>query len=72
MIRAILPLAILATSACHYGDGPEATPSPPSGKCVADGLASLNRQDPHRRRRKAGDAALGRQNGPLDLARTWQ
>ncbi|WBY08690.1 I78 family peptidase inhibitor [Sphingomonas sp. 7/4-4] len=42
MIRAILPLAILATSACHYGDGPEAAPSPPPGKCVADGLASLN------------------------------
>ena len=42
MIRAILPLTLLATSACHYDKSPEGSPPPPPGKCVADGLASLN------------------------------
>lgn len=41
MIRTIAPLALLAASACHYDKGPEGTPPPPPGKCVADGLGSL-------------------------------
>ena len=43
MIRMILPLAALAAAGCTYGERPQAAaPSPPAGKCVADGLAGLN------------------------------
>jgi hypothetical protein len=41
MIRFALPFALLATGACQYDKGPETTPAPPSGKCVADDLGSL-------------------------------
>ena len=41
MIRAIVPLTLLALSACNYDSEPEGPPPPPPGKCVADGLGSL-------------------------------
>jgi hypothetical protein len=41
MIRAALPLALIATAGCQYDKAPETAPAPPSGKCVAGGLAAL-------------------------------
>jgi hypothetical protein len=41
MIRVIIPLALLATSACNYDEKPEGPPPPPPGKCVADGLGDF-------------------------------
>jgi hypothetical protein len=41
MIRVIVPLTLLALSACDYDSKPEGPPPPPPGKCVADGLGGF-------------------------------
>jgi hypothetical protein len=41
MIRVLVPLTLLAASACNYDKAPEGPPTPPPGKCVADGLGGF-------------------------------
>lgn len=41
MIRMLVPLTLLAATACQYDEKPEGPPAPPPGKCVVDGLSSL-------------------------------
>jgi len=42
MIRfTVLPLVLVATAGCQYGNPPEAGPPPLEGKCTTDRLAAL-------------------------------